>query len=284
MELIRELIPLQSAVQAWRRRNQCIALVPTMGNLHEGHLSLVREAKRIAERVVVSLFVNPLQFGPAEDFSAYPRTLAADREALITEGVDLLFAPAVQTLYPNGQAEQTLVVVPPSLSEILCGASRPGHFTGVATVVCKLFHLVQPDIALFGEKDFQQLLVIQRMVADLNLPVIIQGMPTVREPDGLALSSRNAYLTEAERAIAPELYRTLLRSIDRFQQGDSLPSVERKALAELEALGFQPDYVQIRRQQDLGRPKPDDNALIILGAARLGKARLIDNQCFLRAE
>jgi pantoate--beta-alanine ligase len=276
LEPTTELDPLRARIAAWRRAGERIAFVPTMGNLHEGHMTLVREARRAAPRVVASIFVNPLQFGPAEDFAAYPRTMEADRRLLEREGVDVLFAPAVALVYPRGQAEQTRVEVP-GVSDILCGASRPGHFVGVATVVCKLFNLVQPDLALFGEKDFQQLLVIRLMTRDLSFPVAIRGVATVREPDGLAMSSRNRYLSAAERATAPGLYRALLRAAERLRGGAAPGEAERAALAELAAAGFQPDYVSVRRRRDLAAPAPGDRELVVLAAARLGRARLIDN-------
>ncbi len=206
-----QIEPLRAQIAAWRSQGERTAFVPTMGNLHAGHLDLVRRARQLAPRVIVSIFVNPLQFGPTEDLAAYPRTLAADTRLLAQAQADLLFAPSVGEIYPQGQQGQCRVEVP-GISEMLCGASRPGHFVGVATVVCKLFNMVQPDVAVFGEKDFQQLLVIRRMVADLCMPVEIVGAPTVREADGLAMSSRNGYLTTQERARAPQLFATLQAS------------------------------------------------------------------------
>jgi pantoate--beta-alanine ligase len=247
-----------------------------MGNLHAGHLTLVREAQQVADRTVASIFVNPLQFGPSEDFDAYPRTLEQDRALLAGEGTDLLFAPGVQAVYPHGQAAQTLVQVP-GLSDMLCGASRPGHFVGVATVVCKLFNMVQPDVALFGEKDFQQLLVIRRMTEDLCMPVEVRGVATVREADGLAMSSRNAYLTSDERARAPRLYQALLRAAERLRTGVAAAEVERLGATELDAEGMKCDYFSVRRAQDLGSPSALDCDLVVLAAARIGRARLIDN-------
>jgi pantoate--beta-alanine ligase len=247
-----------------------------MGNLHAGHLELVRRARERADRTVVSIFVNPLQFGPSEDLAAYPRTLEADRKRLAEAGADLLFAPGVEEVYPGGQAGQTRVEVP-GISDILCGASRPGHFTGVATVVCKLFNMVQPDLAVFGEKDFQQLMVIRRMTADLSMPVEILGAPTVREPDGLAMSSRNGYLNEEERQRAPRLQQTLRSAAQALQRGESVVGVESRAAAELAAAGFEPDYFSVRRAADLGEPGADEHELVILAAAHLGQTRLIDN-------
>lgn len=276
LETIEEISTLREQVAAWRRAGLRVGFVPTMGNLHAGHLALVAEARRLAERVVVSIFVNPLQFGPQEDFAAYPRTLARDQELLAGAGTDLLFAPTVAAVYPRGQAEQTRVEVP-GLSDILCGASRPGHFVGVATVVCKLFNMVQPDLAVFGEKDFQQLQVIRLMTLDLSLPVAIQGLATVREADGLAMSSRNGYLTTEERARAPALYRTLQRCAEWLRAGQDSATVERQAGEAIAAAGFEPDYFSVRRAADLGLPALGERELVVLAAARLGRARLIDN-------
>ena len=281
MELIEQIPILRARVATWRRADQRVAFVPTMGNLHAGHLALVREALRLADRVVVSIFVNPLQFGPSEDFGAYPRTLEQDCALLEAAGTNLLFAPPVAAVYPRGQAGQTRVEVP-GISDILCGASRPGHFVGVATVVCKLFNMVQPDLAVFGEKDFQQLLVIRLMTQDLSLPVAIQGLATVREPDGLAMSSRNGYLTREERARAPALYQTLLRAGERLRAGVAIAEVERLAAEEISAAGFGPDYCSVRRAGDLALAGSEDRELVVLAAARLGRARLIDNLCVRR--
>jgi pantoate--beta-alanine ligase len=261
----------------WGAAGERVAFVPTMGNLHEGHLELVRRGRTLAQRVVVSIFVNPLQFGPTEDLASYPRTLARDTDLLARVGADLLFAPAAAEMYPRPQAEQTRVEVP-GLSDILCGASRPGHFVGVATVVCKLFNMVQPAVALFGEKDFQQLAVIRRMVEDLCMPVEIVGVPTVREPDGLAMSSRNGYLTAVERQRAPALYRALRGVAEALEKGaTNLAAVERAAAGAIDAAGLRTDYVRIRRAADLAAAGEDDEDLVILAAAFLGRARLIDN-------
>ena len=281
MELVEQIPTLRARVATWRRADQRVAFVPTMGNLHAGHLALVREALRLADRVVVSIFVNPLQFGPTEDFGAYPRTLEQDCALLEAAGTHLLFAPPVAAVYPRGQAGQTRVEVP-GISDILCGASRPGHFVGVATVVCKLFNMVQPDLAIFGEKDFQQLLVIRLMTQDLSLPVTIQGLATVREPDGLAMSSRNGYLTREERARAPALYQTLLRAGERLRAGVAIAEVERLAAEEIAAAGLGPDYCSVRRAGDLAPAGSEDRELVVLAAARLGRARLIDNLCVRR--
>lgn len=276
MECVEEKAALRQRILDWRAAGDTVAFVPTMGNLHIGHLTLVREARSTASRIVVSIFVNPLQFGPQEDLDAYPRTMKRDRDLLEAEGADLLFAPGPAEVYPRGQAKQTRVEVP-GLSDTLCGASRPGHFVGVATVVCKLFNMVQPDTALFGEKDFQQLLVIQRMAEDLCFPVEIIGVPTVREPDGLAMSSRNAYLTEEERRSAPVLYRTLLEAGEQLRAGAMPEAVEQAATVKLEEAGLRPDYLSVRNAENLQPVDFDNRALVILAAAYLGKARLIDN-------
>lgn len=270
---------LRAQINTWRNAGESIALVPTMGNLHSGHAALVRQAQLRASHVVVSIFVNPLQFSPNEDFLAYPRTLDADKQLLEQIGTDLLFVPDVVTLYPNGQTQLTRIEVA-KISNILCGVSRPSHFSGVATVVCKLFNLIQPDIALFGEKDWQQLLVIRQMTADLNFPIEIIGLATIREPDGLAMSSRNSYLTPEERQRAPALYQTLQAAAEKLQHGLSPLQVETEAIQHLISIGFCPDYVSVRKKIDLSEAVTGDQKLIILAAAHLGRARLIDNfQC-----
>jgi pantoate--beta-alanine ligase len=276
MNIVEQLNDLRTQVRAWRAAGERVGFVPTMGNLHDGHITLVREALQRVPRVVVSIFVNPLQFGPNEDLAAYPRTPEQDQARLAEAGCHLLFAPSVATMYPNGQAVQTRVEVP-GLSDILCGASRPGHFIGVATVVCKLFNMVQPDLALFGEKDFQQLLVIRRMVADLAMPVEVSGVPIVRESDGLAMSSRNGYLSVGERAQAPSLYRALTAAAQPLVAGRPLTEVEVQTAAAITAAGLKPDYVRICRTTDLGEPTANDRELVILAAAYLGRTRLIDN-------
>ncbi|MEI6414050.1 MAG: pantoate--beta-alanine ligase [Pseudomonadota bacterium] len=276
MQTVHALPALRAILAVWRQAGQRIALVPTMGNLHAGHRALVLKARTLADRVVATIFVNPMQFGPLEDLAAYPKTLAADQDGLAAAGADLLFTPAVVEIYPQGLEHQTRVEVP-GLSSILCGASRPGHFAGVATVVCKLFNMAQPDLALFGEKDFQQLLVIRRMAQDLAFPVEIIGYPTVREADGLAMSSRNGYLTPEERARAPCLFATLQQSAQRILAGGDLARVTHDACGALAAGGLKPEYVAIRRAADLGEPGADDQDLVILAAAWLGRTRLIDN-------
>jgi pantoate--beta-alanine ligase len=276
METIDLVEDLRARVRVWRAAGEAVAFVPTMGNLHAGHLKLIDEARARAPRVVASIFVNPMQFGPSEDLDAYPRTLERDRDGLQEAGCDLLFVPQVATIYPRGSEDQTVVDVP-ALSEILCGESRPGHFRGVATVVCKLFNMVQPDLALFGEKDFQQLLVIRRMVEDLAMSVEIVGVPTVREADGLAMSSRNGYLSAEERLRAPTLYQALMRAARSLLEEAPIEMVEREALAFLKESGLIPDYVKIRVADDLRPATAADGNLVILGAAYLGRARLIDN-------
>lgn len=277
METLHTVTELRARIATWRQAGERVAFVPTMGNLHRGHIHLVEQAHRRASRTVASIFVNPTQFGPKEDFAGYPRTLEADAAQLRAVGLDLLFAPSVPEMYPRPLDEMTQVTVP-ELSGILCGASRPTHFRGVATVVSKLFNMVQPDVALFGEKDWQQLLVIRRMVADLDLPVEIIGIPTVREADGLAMSSRNGYLSTEERAIAPALYQTLVATAERLRAGErDYEALSKQAKNQLSTVGFRPDYFEIRRADDLQLPAANDPHLRILAAAWLGRARLIDN-------
>jgi pantoate--beta-alanine ligase len=267
---------VRAQIQAWRAKGERIAFVPTMGNLHQGHVSLVQRAREVAPRVVVSIFVNPLQFGAGEDFGSYPRTPEADAEKLQAAGTALLFLPAEHEMYPRGREGVTQVEVP-GISELLCGASRPGHFRGVATVVSKLFHIVQPDVALFGEKDYQQLLVIRRMVADLDFPLEVLGVPTLREPDGLAMSSRNGYLTAEERARAPALHAALSQVAEGLRSGRrDYGALEQEVSAALDTKGFRTDYISVRRATDLAPPAAD-RQLVVLGAARLGRTRLIDN-------
>jgi len=268
---------LRERLRGWRLAGNSIALVPTMGNLHEGHLRLVDEARRQADRVAVSIFVNPSQFGPAEDFAAYPRTPAEDLDKLKSVGADLVYLPEVSEMYPEHPDEMTFVEVP-GLSEDLCGKFRPGHFRGVATIVLKLFNQVQPDVAVFGEKDFQQLMIIRRMVRDLNIPVKILGAETVREPGGLAMSSRNTYLSEGDRARAGLIYAGLCQTKEDLQQGRrDFSNIEAERSTALAELGFNVDYFAIRRQTDLRMPGLQDEQLAVLVAARLGSTRLIDN-------
>lgn len=277
MRTVHTIAELRAQIASWRQAGERIALVPTMGNLHRGHIHLVEQARTLAPRTVASIFVNPLQFGPSEDYAAYPRTLDDDSRQLAAAGLDLLFAPDLADIYPRPLDEMTQVTVP-GLPLVLCGVSRPIHFCGVTTVVTKLFNLVQPDVALFGEKDWQQLVIIRRMAIDLNMPIDIVGVPTVREADGLAMSSRNGYLSPAERVIAPSLYATLVSCAERIRAGErDYALLESEAQARLTVAGFQPDYFEIRRADDLHRPSADDSGLRVFAAAWLGRARLIDN-------
>ena len=272
---IKEISSIRAQLKQWRSAGESIAFVPTMGNLHAGHLQLVSAAKAQADRVVVSIFVNPTQFGESEDFSSYPRTLDADIEKLQSLAVDIAFVPINEEIYP------TMAMTEVSISQIAdnyCGAARPGHFNGVATVVSKLFNIVQPDYAFFGEKDFQQLAVIRAMVADLNIPVEIISVPTFREADGLAMSSRNGRLTEQQRQQAVKLHQSLkLAKQAVLAKQCAYTEIERQFIQLLTAQGFKPDYFSVCRRHDLQAATLDDHQLIILLAARLGKTRLIDN-------
>lgn len=277
MDTVTTIADVRARVRAWHKEGLRVAFVPTMGNLHPGHVSLIDAARSHGDRFVSSIFVNPMQFGPNEDFAHYPRTPTQDERMLAAAGCNLMFMPDVAEIYPNGADRATRIDVP-GLSRILCGEFRPGHFEGVATIVAKLFHIVEPDVAVFGEKDFQQLTVIRRMVADLCIPVQVIGAPTMRDADGLAMSSRNQYLTSAERSIAPRIYEILTATAKRLQAGDNeFASMERAGCQALEAAGLRPDYFAVRQAVDLCAPKPDTSHLVILTAARLGKARLIDN-------
>ena len=265
-------------IDAWHRDYVKVAFVPTMGNLHAGHLHLIEVAKKKAERVVVSIYVNPLQFTQHEDFADYPRTLESDLTKLQAQGVDLVFTPNDKTMYPDGLKNSTIIQVPASLTAQLEGAHRPGHFAGVATIVSKLFHITKPDMAIFGEKDMQQLRVIQQMVRDLNITTEIHAVPTVREADGLAMSSRNQYLDQQQRAIAPNLYAVLQETRERLKlQNVEWVDLEQAAIMKLEQAGFVPDYVAIRHSETLREPNTPTDSLVILAAARLGSTRLIDN-------
>ena len=279
LPVVRTVANLRAAVAGWRREGLSLGFVPTMGALHEGHLSLIRLALSRADRVVASIFVNPTQFGPNEDLAAYPRDEAGDAGKLAGAGCHLLFAPSAAEMYPSGAAT---VVTVSGVSEPLDGQARPGHFAGVATVVAKLLNQVRPDVAVFGEKDYQQLQVIRRMATDLDLGVEILGAPTARAADGLALSSRNAYLTAEERQRAPELASALAEAVLALRSGAPVERVEAEAVARIQAAGFGPvDYVEVRDAGDLARlgpgPMPGDRPGRILAAARLGRARLIDN-------
>jgi pantoate--beta-alanine ligase len=277
MKTVSTISETRELISAWRRAGECIAFVPTMGNLHGGHLELVKRARERAQRVVVSIFVNPLQFGTSEDLASYPHTPEQDARHLGDLDVDLLFLPTEREIYPNGREDITTVEVP-VLSDMLCGASRPGHFRGVTTVVARLFNIVQPDVALFGEKDYQQLTVLRRMVSDLCMPVEMVGVPTVREKDGLAMSSRNGYLTAEERSKAPLLYQVLLALGEQLSEGcRDFGALENEGMQRLEQDGFHPEYLAVRRASDLEVPAEGERELVILAAARLGKARLIDN-------
>ncbi len=276
MQQIIHMAALRQAIAINKRSGHRIVFVPTMGNLHAGHVRLVEEARKHGDFVVCSIFVNPLQFGPTEDLDAYPRTLEADIEKLEAAHCDLLFTPSVAEIYPQGLAAQTIVSVP-GISRRHCGNSRPGHFDGVATVVNKLFNMVQPDVALFGLKDYQQLQVIRHMVADLCMPIELVGVPTQRESSGLALSSRNGYLSAEEKARAPVLYQCLLEAGQALKQRADIASVEAAATRKLTELGFVPDYFSVCHADTLEPAQAQDRRLVILAATWLGKTRLIDN-------
>lgn len=277
MRTVHSLKELRSILRSYRQQGKTIGLVPTMGNLHEGHISLVRKAAEAADIVVTSIFVNPMQFGANEDLDTYPRTLNEDQDKLAAAGNTLVFAPSAEEIYPEGMARQTKVIVP-EVSEGHCGASRPGHFEGVATVVTMLFNMVQPDVAVFGEKDFQQLAVIRKMVRDLMIPVQVVGAPTVREEDGLAKSSRNGYLSETERAKAPVVFQTLQNTSEQVQQGRSdFDALEQEARDALASAGLRPDYFNIVSSRTLKPATENDREITLLVAAFLGTTRLIDN-------
>jgi len=276
MKMIEQLEQLRIATQLAKQLGR-VAFVPTMGNLHDGHLTLIREARKHAQTVICSIFVNPMQFGANEDLDKYPRTLDADIAALESAGVDLLYFPSVETMYPKPLNDQTKVEVP-VISELYCGTSRPGHFVGVATVVAKLFNMVQPDVALFGTKDFQQLAVIRRIVADLAMPIEIIGVPTVRDADGLAMSSRNQYLTTEQRAIAPMIYAELKQLAETLSQNLSqLEQQSADSQRRLADAGFEPDYLHVLDAETLLPLTNQSQQGVILIAAKLGAARLIDN-------
>ena len=277
MKIIQEVIKLNQLVTEWKNNNNTIALVPTMGSLHFGHISLIKEAKKLASKTVISIFVNPIQFGQGEDYESYPSTIDLDKKKLEEEGVDVLFIPDLKQLYPMGTETDTRITVP-YISEILCGQQRPGHFSGVATVVTKLLVTSKPDFALFGKKDYQQYLVIKRMVSDLLIPTLIVGMPTQRENDGLALSSRNRYLSETERKIAPKIYLSLQKASEIIHAGTTdFDNAKQELIAELERFGMKVEYFELRSAADLALPKEDEKSFVILVAVWLGKARLIDN-------
>ena len=284
MIVCKNIEQLRAHISAWRNNKESIAFVPTMGNLHAGHLSLVELAQQKASRVVVSIYVNPLQFSPDEDFSSYPRTLEEDLKELETSGVDMVFTPDTSMIYPRGETRSSYVEVP-VLYSIIEGEFRPGFFKGVATVVLKLFNMVQPDYAVFGEKDFQQLLIIRQMVSDLNLPVEILASETKREPDGLAMSSRNNYLNAADREKSRLLSQALMGCRRQIEQGVSIEQAENNCVNRLENHGFSVDYVTFRETIGLQRVSDKEitgnNEFIILAAAKIGDTRLIDNMKFV---
>ncbi|MRG99742.1 pantoate--beta-alanine ligase [Xanthomonas sontii] len=275
IETITDLARLRATVSGWKRQGLRVAFVPTMGNLHAGHFSLVMLARQYADRVVSSVFVNPTQFGPNEDFTRYPRTPEADTSGLEGAGCDVLWLPTVESMYPLG-VELALRMHTPGVSEVLEGACRPGHFDGVCTVVARLFNQVQPDLAAFGKKDYQQLAVIRQMVADLAFPIEILGGSIVREADGLAMSSRNQYLSAEERPRAAQIHRTLRAMRDGHLAGRPRAEVEAAATAQLQAAGFEVDY-SVLRTPDLSEPQDGTGPRVALIAARLGRTRLIDN-------
>ncbi|PCJ30918.1 MAG: pantoate--beta-alanine ligase [Gammaproteobacteria bacterium] len=277
MHQFEQISTLQTQVKKWRQQNKTIAFVPTMGNLHLGHLSLLEKAKQLADKVIVSIFVNPLQFDDKADLNAYPRTLDADMTLLLDHDCDVVFTPSANVMYPNGMDVHTTISVP-NMDDKLCGLNRPGHFDGVATVVAKFLNIVQADWAIFGEKDYQQLSLINRMATELNLSTQIVSGPTLREDNGLAMSSRNQYLTSEQRSHAAHLYRILQDVKARIELSvDSFDLIQQQAMSALTELGFVAEYLDIRRTEDLDRADRQDKSLVILVAARLGKARLIDN-------
>ncbi len=280
MQTVTEISTLRAQLKAWRMEGKRIAFVPTMGNLHQGHLSLFEEAKKRGDKVVVSIFVNPMQFDNANDLESYPRTIEQDSEKLKEMQTDLLFLPSRQTIYPKELDNQTFVEVP-DLSDLFCGHSRPGHFRGVTTVVNKLFNLVEPDVAIFGQKDFQQLFLIRHMVTDLCMNVEIIGAPTKRETSGLAMSSRNGYLDAAQIKQATVIYQALTAAKAKLLQGDkNFTAISQAATAQIVAAGLKEDFFHIQNADTLADAQPDDKNLVILVAAFLGKARLIDNLFF----
>jgi pantoate--beta-alanine ligase len=277
ISVINAIAPLRSQIRQWRQAGESIAFVPTMGNLHDGHLRLIDVARSKADRVIASIFVNPMQFGKNEDLASYPRTLDEDIAGLVAHHTDALFTPTPELMYPRGLDAQTYVEVP-LLGDLHCGASRAGHFRGVSTIVCKLFNLVQPDIACFGQKDYQQLAIIRQMVTDLSLPIEIIGVATERAADGLALSSRNGYLTATERAQAPALYQILQQVKHAVAAGNhDYRALEQQAKQQLLAAGMLPDYVNISHQQSLALASSATEPKVVLAAAKLGSTRLIDN-------
>ncbi len=282
MKFIETVVELRQLIQSTKSSGKRVSFVPTMGNLHEGHLQLIDIAKQHGDLVVCSIFVNPTQFGENEDFGSYPRTLDQDKEKLESRDCDLLFYPNISEMYPKGNDKNLLSLVSvPTITENLCGQSRPGHFDGVSTVVSKLFNMVQPDAAIFGEKDFQQLAVIRAFTEDLNFPVEIVGAPIAREPNGLAMSSRNGYLSDDEKQKASFLYQLLCQTKEKITQGErDFPKLQSDAHAALDSLGFKPDYFEIFNSQTLQKATSRDTQIVILLAAFMGNTRLIDNLCF----
>ncbi|MCB2426855.1 pantoate--beta-alanine ligase [Methylophaga pinxianii] len=278
MQIVESILSLRGQIKTWRGEHQTIAFVPTMGNLHDGHISLVKKAQTLADKVVVSIFVNPLQFDDKQDLVNYPRTLQTDIKKLMQAGCNLLFTPNAEVMYPQGMDFHTFIHVP-GMDDKLCGLERPGHFDGVATVVTKLFNMVQADVAVFGEKDYQQLLLIRKLVSDLNLPVKIVGASTVREQNGLAMSSRNQHLTDELKQQAATLYLTLSQLKQQLESGQQdYPALLKQAEIKLTAAGFSLDYIDIRRADDLQTAVPAvDKKLRLLAAGRLANVRLIDN-------
>ncbi len=277
MDTLFDLVSLRQVIAQWKKEGRKIAFVPTMGNLHAGHLSLLKHARSLGDRTIMSIFVNPIQFGESEDYQSYPDTHEQDSETLKENSLDVLFAPDLKEIYPGGMDVDTRLTVP-GLSSILCGEFRPDHFPGVATVVTKLLINIEPDYALFGEKDYQQLLIIRRTVEDLCFPVEVIGMPVVREKDGLAMSSRNSYLDDEQREIAPLIYQTLTSAAELLSKNlADISAIESEGLKQLESVGFRPEYFSIRRSSDLMPAGSDDKEVSILTAVWLGSARLIDN-------
>lgn len=277
MKQIHSIDELRAEIAVWREAGDTIALVPTMGNLHKGHVSLVKLAAEYAEHVVVSIFVNPTQFGPNEDYQSYPRTLEVDARKLARVGVDIMFAPSVEEVYPDGLKNSTEVIVP-ELSDELCGAARPGHFAGVTSIVCRLFNMCMPDVAVFGRKDYQQLVILRKMVGDLHLPVKLVAGPTEREESGLAMSSRNGFLDGGQREQAAVIYQTLNWVSQSLQDGRrDFAELESAASQQIAEAGLKPEYVAVRKAGDLSQPAADNPRLAVLAAARLGDTRLIDN-------
>ncbi|NQZ80860.1 MAG: pantoate--beta-alanine ligase [Colwellia sp.] len=277
MKTISDIKELRQQISTWRQQGFTISFVPTMGNLHAGHISLVTAAHKHADKVVASIFVNPMQFGVNEDIENYPRTMESDQQKLTAAGTDLLFTPTPEIIYPKGLDKQSYVEVP-NVSDGYCGESRPGHFRGVSTVVCKLFNLVQPDVACFGLKDYQQVQVIQTMVEDLSMPIKIIPVATVRETSGLALSSRNGYLTEEELKIAPALSQNIQWLAKQVATNNDFIGLAKQAASFIDNAGMKTDYIHICHARTLQPASEDDKEIVILAAAHCGKARLIDNQ------